>query len=115
MAKTVFVAHAMSGDIEGNTRKVLSICKALHSKGIVPIFPSLIWRQYLGNTPGDKQLARLVNIEYFRRGIIDEMWIYGISISQGIKDEIKLALENNIPVIAKSVRLKQELIELLSQ
>lgn len=29
--KTVFIAHPIAGDIEGNVKKVLEICKRVHT------------------------------------------------------------------------------------
>jgi hypothetical protein len=112
VAKTVFVAHEISGDIAGNIKKVIAICRVLHLKGIIPIFPSFIWRQYFtGITPEEKVLIGKVNEEYFGREMIDEVWIYGPRLSDGIKEEIRLAVKNGVTVIAKSVQLKEKLKE----
>lgn len=100
--KMVFVAHPMSGDIEGNTQKVIEICLRIHSSRVIPVFPSLVWRRYLGNSKRDKRLERSVNKEYFRRGFIDELWLYGDRITDGMKREIELAFRLGILVIPRT-------------
>ena len=42
MAKTVFIAHPISGDAAGNAKKVLDICRRIHTQDIVPVAPYLI-------------------------------------------------------------------------
>lgn len=102
MPKMIFVAHPMSGDIEGNTRKVIAICKSIHSEDVIPVFPSLLWRGYLGDSAEDRALAEMVNTPYFIRRFIDEMWLYGDRLSDGMKKEILLADKYHIPVFAKT-------------
>ncbi len=107
--KTVFIAHQISGDVEANIKEVIEICKSIHTDRVLPIFPSFTWRQYLSEEVRAKHLADLVNEEYFKRGMVDEVWLYGPKISAGMIKEIDLAISYNIPVIAKDTRLKHAL------
>jgi len=91
MARTIFVAHPISGDVEGNLKKVVAICKNLHKHGQIPIFPSFTWRQYLDDSEASKELARQVNREYFLRCMVDEVWFYGDHMSEGMRQEALLA------------------------
>lgn len=106
MIKTVFIAHQISGDTESNIKKVIAICKAIHKNNILPVFPSFTWRQYLPENDSTKYYAGLVNDEYFRRGMIDEVWLYGPKVSAGMLKEIDLAVSYGIPVIPKSYSLR---------
>mgnify|MGYP006373926613 FL=1 len=112
MAKTVFIAHVISGDVEGNIKKVIKICKAIHSVDIIPVFPSFTWRQYLPENDTTKYYSGLVNDEYFKRGMVDELWLYGKTISAGMLKEIQLALSYGIPVVPKNNFMKVELKKL---
>lgn len=112
--KLVFVAHAISGDVDRNLRKVISICSEIHSSEIIPVFPSFTWRHYLTNEPGDKELAEQVNEAYFSRNCIDEIWLYGDLLSEGMKKEIKLAEKYTIPVIAKTLFMELALKEFMN-
>ena len=86
--KTVFVAHPISGNVEENLRKVVAICKEIHTAEVIPIFPSFTWRQYLENgETATQRLADAVNLEYFRRGMVDEIWFYGDRMSEGMVRE----------------------------
>ncbi len=100
--KRVFIAHPMSGDIEGNKRKVVEICRRIHSLEVLPVFPSFTTRQYLTDDPEDRELARIQIEEYFRRGMVDELWLFGDAITKGMIREIHLARRYNIPVVEKT-------------
>src|SRR3990167_10844296 len=111
--KTVFVAHPIAGDIEGNMKKVLAICEQIHSKEIIPIAPYLVSLQYLNDeVVEDRQLGIDANHECFRRGYVDELWLFGDRISEGMKGEILLAKELNIPVVPKTEGTKNDLAKL---
>ena len=110
MAKTVFIAHPISGDIRGNIKKVLKICAEVHTKDIIPIAPYLVSLQYLDDgVIEDRELGMEANHECFRRGYVDEIWLFGDRISVGMK-EILLAKEMGIPIIPKTERTRRELI-----
>lgn len=115
MAKTIFIAHAISGDVAGNIQKVIKICKAIHSASTIPVFPSFTWRQYLPENDSTKYYAGLVNDEYFARGMIDEVWLYGPRITEGMLKEINLAISYEIPVIPKNKILKKALENLIGK
>jgi hypothetical protein len=114
MPKTIFIVHEMSGDIDGNSRKVIEICRQLHSEDIIPIVPSFTWRRYLGNTETDKVLVDKLIEEYFRRGMVDELWLFGHRLSDGMKKEIRLAIKYAIPVVPKTCEMRAVLRELLA-
>jgi len=100
--KMVFVAHPISGDVENNCRRVLEICRQIHTKEVIPVFPRFTWSQYLGDSPEDKELAIAVNEAYFRSGAVDELWVYGDELSEGMIREIRLAHELGIRIVPKS-------------
>ena len=112
MAKMVFIAHPMSGDIEGNTQKVIAICRRIHSKRIIPVFPSFTWRKYLSNDPNDLKLAQAVNKEYFRRKAIDEIWFYGDRMTDGMIREARLAQKYGIKIVGKTKETRAALKKL---
>lgn len=108
--KTVFIAHPIAGDVEGNTKKVLAICETIHDKEIIPVAPYLVSLQYLDDTvKEDRQLGVDANLECFRRKYIDELWLFGDRISEGVAAEVKLAMELGIPIVAKTEETKQDL------
>ena len=111
--KTVFVAHPIAGDIEGNMKKVLAICEQIHTKEIIPVAPYLVSLQYLNDeVVEDRQLGIDANHECFRRRYVDELWLFGDRISEGMKGEILLAREMDIPVVPKTEGTKNDLAKL---
>jgi hypothetical protein len=108
--KTVFVAHPIAGDIEGNMKKVLAICEQVHTKFLIPVAPYLVSLWYLKDeVVEDRQLGADANFECFHRGYIDELWLFGDRISSGMQEEICLARELGVPVIPQTEGTKRDL------
>ena len=109
--KTVFVGHPIVGDVAGNVGKVVAICKEIHTKDIIPVAPYLGLLQYLDDeVVEDRVLGTDANLEYFRRGFIDELWLYGDRISSGMREEVDLALELGTPIVLKTEWVKRDFI-----
>src|SRR3990167_9442934 len=103
MAKTVFIGHPISGDVRGNAEKVLKICQEVHTRDVIPVAPYLVSIQYLDDEAReDRELGIEANHECFRRGYIDELWLYGDRISAGMEGEIRLARRMGIPIVPKT-------------
>lgn len=101
--KVVFIAHPLSGDIKGNVNKVLRICRDLHTREIIPCAPYLAALHYLDDTVIEhREIGIEANLECFRRKFIDELWLFGDRISPGMWQEILLAREMGIPIVART-------------
>jgi hypothetical protein len=108
--KTIFIGHPISGDLEKNIRRVLEICSKIHTKNIIPVAPYLISLQYLNDELiEDRKLGMEANHECFYRKYVDELWLFGDRISEGMKKEIALAYELGIPIIAKTADTEKHL------
>ncbi len=108
--KTVFVGHPIGGDVQGNVKKVLEICEQIHTKDIIPVAPYLVSLQYLDDgVIEDRQLGVEANLECFRRGYVDELWLFGDRISPGMKEEIAIAKKHNVFIVAKTEGTKKAL------
>ncbi|MFH0952065.1 MAG: DUF4406 domain-containing protein [Patescibacteria group bacterium] len=104
MSKLVYISHPISGDVEKNVREVLEICKKIYTKDIIPFAPYLVSLQYLDDkVTQDRELGIAASIETLKRGLVDELWAFGDTISAGMKEEIRIAEEKGIPVIYKKV------------
>ena len=100
--KIVYIVHPISGDVQGNILKVLSILKEHHTAKTYPFAPYLLSLQYLDDTiPEDRERGIKANVELFERNFIDEVWVFGDRISSGMKAEIELAERLKIPVLYK--------------
>ena len=109
MPKTVFIAHPMTGDHEGNTRKIVEICRLVHSEDVIPVHPSFTTRRYFTEDPRDRELAKAHIEEYFKRGMVDEVWLYGDRITAGMRREIALAEKYNVRVVAHSLETAMQM------
>ena len=76
---TVYPAHPISGDVEGNVAKLKKIERALFlTEGIIPVAPFIGANAALDdNKPEERAIGMRANVEYFKRGMIDEVWLYG--------------------------------------
>jgi len=108
--KVVFIGHPIKGDVKENVKKVLKICAEVHTKHIIPVAPYLISLRYLNDEiVEDRELGMETNYECFRRRFVDELWLFGDMISEGMKQEIILAKKFGIPIMAKTEGTRRDL------
>lgn len=100
--KVVYVAHPIKGDVDLNIDLINAIIAKINktTHDVVPLAP------YLGNglndrIPDERQRGIKNNIELLMRGFIDEMWLYGNKLSEGMQEEVKLAMDQGIRVVVK--------------
>lgn len=106
--KIVYIAHPISGDIEGNLARIRDIVKkiAMNQPDIVPFVPYYVDIVSLDdNDPVQRKRGISNDIELFNRKVMDEVWLFGDKLSKGMKAEVKLALRLGIPVITKSSKI----------
>jgi hypothetical protein len=110
--KIIYIAHPISGFIEDNLEKVRQIARQLNlqHQNIVPFAPYWLDCHVLDNRDPKERKRGIKNDKaFFGKGVIDEVWLYGDTISRGMKAEIDLANKLNIPVKAMSEKTKTEL------
>lgn len=113
MAKLVYVVHPLGGDVEENVKKVLKICKEIHTQDIIPITPYLITLQYLqDHVPEERVRGMKTNQVLLEKKAIDETWVFGHKISSGMREDILMSLKHGIPVVCKSQILEGGLKEI---
>lgn len=108
----VYVAHPIGGDVQRNMGLVENICGRIyqHRPEIVPLAPYLMALKFLNdNDPADRLRGVSMNKEFFTRRLIDEVWLFGDKISNGMWEEIGWARGLRIPVIPMSTKLLKEL------
>lgn len=113
--KVVFIAHPVGGDIAGNVKKVLAICERVHKDGHIPVAPYLVSLQYLNDAvTEDRDLGIEANLVCFRRRFIDELWLFGERISEGMKEEVMFAVKLKIPIVPKTEETARDLKKLFA-
>ena len=99
--KIVYISHPISGDIEGNLAKIRGIIQHINltMPDVVPFVPYYADIVSLDDSDVNQRNRGINNhVELFFRKIMDEIWLYGDNISEGMQNEIDLALMLDIPV-----------------
>ena len=99
--KIVYIAHPISGDIEGNLAKIRAIVRHINltHPDVIPFVPYYADVVSMDDNNREERARGIKNDqEFFKRRIFDELWVFG-HISEGVAAEIKLAKENRIPVL----------------
>lgn len=100
--KRIFICHPIKGDIPGNVKKVCDIIKhiATTQPDTVPIAPYITYLQALDdNDPRQRAIGLSYCLSYIDPRHIDELHVYGDTISEGMLGEIKKAERLKIPVV----------------
>jgi hypothetical protein len=103
--KIVYIAHPIGGDVDANLKRVIEILRMImrddNSKHIIPFAPYWVDCHALDdNEPEERQRGIDNDTELFKRKFIDEVWLFGNTISKGMYAEIRLANSLSIPVKA---------------
>lgn len=109
----VYVAHPIGGDVEGNIRLVGKECERIFDRHpeVMAIAPYIFALKFLDDSnPSDRLRGICMNKEYFDKGFIDELWLFGDRISNGMWQEIQWARKLGIPVVPMTNETQLELI-----
>lgn len=108
--KIVYIAHPIGGDVEGNLKKLQEIYEYLsfqYDGEIVPFIPYYATVNSLDDrSPDARMMGMRHNKEFFKRNIIDEMWLYGPKVSSGMALEIEWCREYGINIVNKSLDIR---------
>ena len=99
----IVLAHPIRGDVKGNTEAIRAIFRKLcldTSKMIVPWFPLEILEVLDTENTKDRQRGIYMCLTMVKKA--EELWLYGPHISDGMKNQVILALIMGIRIKAKS-------------
>ena len=108
--KIVYIAHPISGDIQRNLKKIIDIVREINitHDDVVPFCHYWVDCHALDdNNLSERERGIQNDREFFKRKFIDEVWVYGDKISNGMLAEIRLAKSLNIPIISMSEKLNK--------
>ena len=108
--KIVYIAHPISGDIEGNLAKIRKIVREINMTmpdvvPLVPYYADIVSMD--DNIPEERERGIKNDTAVLKSGIIMELWLFGDKISKGMQAEIVIAEKEGIPVYAQSERTKK--------
>ncbi len=99
--KVAYIAHPISGDIQGNLKRIEKIGRQINlmESDVIPFAHYYFDCNVLDDTvPVERERGIKNDMELLRKGFIDELRLYGDRISLGMAAEIDLAFEIGIPV-----------------
>lgn len=93
----VYICSPFAGDEAGNTERARQFCKFAVRQGAIPFAPHLLYPQFmLDSDPEQRKLALLFGVVWLCK--MDEVWVFGERISDGMKQEIAKARSKGIPL-----------------
>lgn len=96
-SKRVYICSPLKGDVKYNLRRAKKFCKFAFGKGYVPWAPHLYYSLFLSDENFFERAAgRRYGLEDMYKA--QELWVFGHRISEGMKAEIELAEDLEIPV-----------------
>lgn len=107
--KIVYIAHPVSGNVQGNIKKIIEIVREINltEPNIVPFVPYLADIMALDDSiPEQRERGIKNDQQFFKRKSFDELWLYGNTISKGMLAECRLAFQNNILIFPKTQETK---------
>lgn len=110
--KVVYIAHPISGDVENNIKKVIAICREVNltELDVIPFVPYLSDLYALDDSIQSERERGMKNgLSLLKKGFIDEIWLYGDRISNGMRAEINICLEVGIKVVPKTNETGEQL------
>jgi hypothetical protein len=102
--KIVYIAHRISGDVQGNLAKIRDIVRRINLEmpDVVPFVPYYADVVSLDDSnPAERARGIKNDIAIMSRGVIDELWVCS-PISPGIRGEMDLANRLGLPVMFKT-------------
>lgn len=109
--KIAYIVHPIAGDKETNLELISHIVRKINltESDVVPFVPYYADCVAMDDRILSERERGIKNDhEILSRMFVDELWVYGNRISNGMKAEIMWALDNKVPVEIKDLRLMTE-------
>lgn len=99
--KIAYIAHPIAGDIPGNLIKILEIIREINinEPDVVPFAPYIADCLVMKDDVSEERARGIKNNkELLRSGLIDELRVYGDTVSAGIKEEMEIAKKEGMAI-----------------
>lgn len=109
--KIAYIAHPIGGNVKANLAKVRKIARHINMNepDTLPFAPYYLDCVCLDDSdPGERSRGIKNDTYLLESGLVDELRLYGDRISNGMYDEILIALRENIPIIPMTPETKKE-------
>ena len=95
--KWIYIASPYKGDITTNIENAKEYARFVSKKCYVPIVPHLFLTQFLDDAvPEERDAGLALGLQMLKR--CHALWVFGGYVSEGMANEIRFAVKNNIPV-----------------
>ncbi len=91
----VYVCSPYAGDVEGNILRARRCCRYAVDQGYIPLAPHLFLPQFLDERT-ERDLALFMGLALLSK--CAELWVFGETISPGMKLEIRQARKKGKPI-----------------
>ena len=99
--KKIFICSPLRGDQRQNEINAELYCKEVVKAGHIPFAPHLFFTRFLDdNILEERYIGIAGGMEFLR--YCDEVWVYGDSLSEGMKAEIRYAVKSGIKLFNMS-------------
>lgn len=95
--KLIYVCSPLRGDIEGNRALCREYCQRVFDAGHYPIAPHLQLDWLDDDDACDREAGIKMGIKVLRE--CDEVWVFGDTISEGMRAEIAEASRRRVKVV----------------
>jgi len=93
----VFICSPFKGDTAVNIKKAKKYCKMALESGFIPYAPHTALNGVLNdNKQAERETALIISSEMVKR--CDILWVFGDTITEGMKREIEAASDHRIPI-----------------
>ncbi|MDE3250279.1 MAG: hypothetical protein KGO82_16580 [Bacteroidota bacterium] len=100
--KTVYIAHPISGDVEGNLKDISRIIRAIANTfpKVVPMVPYYAYVSALRDHEEDERVKGMMwNAHVLKTGNVQELWLTGTHKSPGMIEELRIAKLQGIKIV----------------
>ena len=116
--KVAYIAHPISGDVEGNLKEIRKIVKEINMNepDVVPFVPYYADCVSMDdNVPAERMRGIKNDTAILQSGMVDELRLYGPRLSEGMKQEVLHANDRTIRIVPMDDNMKLELDAFLEE
>lgn len=96
--RKVYICSPFRGEVEKNIEKAKVFSKWVYNKGILPITVHFYLEEATGLSEEKGDRNELINLGCEMLLMCDECWVFGNTITEGMKKELEIAYNQNIEV-----------------
>lgn len=93
----IYICSPLSGDVERNQEFARKYCRFAVERGVIPLAPHIYFPQFMDDgNPNERSLALFMDLVLLSK--CAELWVFGETISEGMKAEIEKAKRRGTPI-----------------